>query len=146
MANFRFDVRTGSQKYNIAPNQVMIYSIVYRLYCIDYTLPQFQYRTTGLAEGVQVYIIRHFAFENYYVYVLQNHVYNTYFESFNISFRYQANKTVSGNLCLIYMTQSLLRNMQWLKICLKHMISKQIKVSLTIKVSYFMDPRKLKRI
>ena len=80
------------------------------------------------------------------MYVLHNHVYKTYFGSFNISFPYQANKTFSGDLSLIYMTKSLLRNMQWLKICLKHMISKHIKVSPTIKVSYFMDLRKLKRI
>ena len=72
--------------------------------------------------------------------------------------RYHANKIFSSDSCFIRMTSSLLREMVWLewcliqmvlkltweiellKICFIHVISKLKKISLTSKLSYFMDP------
>ena len=90
---------------------------------------------TFIFSNGSVHKIRHFSCERDF-YVFRNHMYKTYFESFNLSQRYRChtNHTFSSDLCFM----RFLGEIVWVKICLKHKISKHIQISLTSEVSYLM--------
>ena len=93
-----------------------------------------------------VHKVRHFPCERDF-YVFRNHIFKTYFESFNVSQKDHANKTFSSDACDLFawlrafweklygsysvfaMISKLSRELEWLEIDLILVISKHIRIS-----------------